>query len=82
MRYYDHYFLGNTCAKNYRNRAMYVKIIGIYSKSMVVRFFETRCSNGQPLFYSCDLLFSIIFVGLLSARPKNATLQDLYEDVV
>ena len=33
------YFLGNTCAKNCRNRAVYVKIIATQSGT----FFETWC---------------------------------------
>jgi len=33
------YFLGNTCAKNYRNRTVYVKIIA----SEIWDVFETRC---------------------------------------
>jgi len=37
------YFLGNTCAKNYRNGTVYVKIIASQSGT----FFETRCSLNK-----------------------------------
>ena len=38
------YLLGETCAKNYRNCAMYVKII---ASQKVGRFFETRCTYSH-----------------------------------
>ena len=42
------YFLGNICAKNCRNRTVYVKIIASCKGGT---FFETRCSCGrQPNF--------------------------------
>ena len=39
------YFLGNICAKNCRNRTVYVKIIASCEGGTF--FFETRCSTAM-----------------------------------
>jgi len=43
------YFLGNICAKNCRNRTVYVKIIASCKGGT---FFETRC---RPTFIKCRM---------------------------